>query len=171
MTTIAFNGKELATDSLSTIGTEIYSHASQKIYQGVGPFDYVAGAGMYQDLLDYFELLLTCETMDAVRALCNGDEDTAINVIGITREGRAWSCNRSFAYELIPGIPWAAGSGAEYALGAMDMGASPSKAVKIAKGRDTNTGGDVQVVTLDTSHIKHRGHPSLYKANTKGDKQ
>jgi hypothetical protein len=42
----------------------------------------------------------------------------------------------------------AIGSGREYALAALDAGATPRKAVEAAKKRDTNTGGNVVVYYL-----------------------
>lgn len=52
--------------------------------------------------------------------------------------------------ELIPAIlneeVYAIGSGSSYALGALDAGASPKRAVEIAISRDELSGGPVQVV-------------------------
>lgn len=42
----------------------------------------------------------------------------------------------------------AIGSGAQYAIGALDAGASPEEAVKISCGRDQNTGEPVHVLHL-----------------------
>lgn len=44
--------------------------------------------------------------------------------------------------------PFGIGSGSDYAVGAMDFGASPAEAVRIAIRRSINCGGDVQVVSI-----------------------
>lgn len=46
------------------------------------------------------------------------------------------------------GLPAAEGSGSHIALGAMDAGASPEEAVRIAIRRDVNSGGRVRTFTL-----------------------
>lgn len=43
---------------------------------------------------------------------------------------------------------YAAGSGEDFAIGAMEMGASAELAVRIAMKRDTGTGGDITVLSL-----------------------
>ena len=43
---------------------------------------------------------------------------------------------------------WASGTGAQYAMGAMHMGASAEEAVKIASLRDPDTGGKILVEQL-----------------------
>lgn len=44
--------------------------------------------------------------------------------------------------------PFAIGSGMDYALGAMDAGASPKRAIEIASGRDKSTGGVITVLEV-----------------------
>jgi hypothetical protein len=44
--------------------------------------------------------------------------------------------------------PFGIGSGSDYAVGAMDFGASPTEAVRIAIRRSINCGGEVQVVNI-----------------------
>lgn len=46
--------------------------------------------------------------------------------------------------------PMAIGSGAEFAVGAMEAGASPEQAVEIAARRDTGTGGEITALQLET---------------------
>lgn len=51
--------------------------------------------------------------------------------------------------ELVPAmIPCAIGSGGEFAIGAMEAGASPKQAVEVSIKRDTRTGGEVTEITL-----------------------
>ena len=44
--------------------------------------------------------------------------------------------------------PFAIGSGDDFAIGAMEAGASPEAAVVIAAKRDTGTGGEITVLSL-----------------------
>jgi 20S proteasome alpha/beta subunit len=44
-------------------------------------------------------------------------------------------------------LPTATGSGREFALAAMDLGASPEEAVKIACERDMMSGGNITALT------------------------
>jgi hypothetical protein len=48
-------------------------------------------------------------------------------------------------------VKWAIGSGAAYAFGAMDAGASAKRAVEIASNRDVSTGLGVDTLTLRKS--------------------
>jgi ATP-dependent protease HslVU (ClpYQ) peptidase subunit len=53
--------------------------------------------------------------------------------------------------------PYAAfGSGSEYAIGALDMGATAETAVRIASGRDLQTGGVIQVERPGLPKIRKR---------------
>lgn len=45
-------------------------------------------------------------------------------------------------------LPVAFGSGEQYAIGAMDAGATPEEAVRISSKRDPDTGGEIQVERL-----------------------
>jgi len=45
-------------------------------------------------------------------------------------------------------VPFAIGAGSDYALGAMDYGASPEEAVRGACRRNVFTGGEIQVVNI-----------------------
>jgi ATP-dependent HslUV protease subunit HslV len=49
--------------------------------------------------------------------------------------------------------PIAIGSGCEFAMGALDAGASPQKAVVIATRRDPNSGGRISVMSLMVSRV------------------
>ncbi|MGY2258129.1 proteasome subunit beta [Pseudomonas sp. SDO55104_S430] len=49
---------------------------------------------------------------------------------------------------LIPDRPYALGSGSEYALTAMDMGATAYQAVEMAMKRDNCTGGKIRTLTV-----------------------
>lgn len=46
------------------------------------------------------------------------------------------------------GLPAAIGTGEQIAIGAMEAGASPGRAVRIASKRDPHTGGEITVLSL-----------------------
>jgi ATP-dependent HslUV protease subunit HslV len=51
---------------------------------------------------------------------------------------------------IVEELPTATGSGREFALAAMDLGATPEQAVKIACERDMMSGGTITVLSLPT---------------------
>lgn len=67
-------------------------------------------------------------------------------VLGLNR--RATYHSESDLRGLETELPAAIGSGMDYALGAMDAGASAEQAVAIAGGRDGSTGGEVMALLL-----------------------
>lgn len=57
-------------------------------------------------------------------------------------------CFHQNGIERRAGLPfWADGSGADYALGAMQHGASAEEAIRAAMAWDTRTGGNITVLT------------------------
>ena len=57
-----------------------------------------------------------------------------------------------YAYDLMPepiGAPFAIGSGADFAIGAMDQGATPVRAVERAIARDPFSGGAITCLALE----------------------
>jgi hypothetical protein len=140
LTTIAYDGRTLAADSLATchggrVGVVV------KIAERNGVF--AAGVGSSarcRAFLDWFRAGMTGFPPPM------GDESTAylfpldgqvvvVDSLGLLAE-RPWRY-------------WAAGSGADYAIGAMEAGASAAEAVRIACLHDTSSGGEI--ITLSRS--------------------
>lgn len=72
-------------------------------------------------------------------------EDFAAIVIDQKR--RIWVIHDSLTYVQITGIPhWAIGSGGNYAMGAMEFGATSAEAVRVAHALDVNCGLGVDSV-------------------------
>ena len=69
--------------------------------------------------------------------------DRDLCVLLIDRKCRVFQCNERLTIMRVNGTRWAAGTGADYALGAMAYGASSVEAVRIAIKLDVYCGGGV----------------------------
>lgn len=139
MTTIACKSGELATDSRITHGDMIVSDRRTKVHR-LRDGSLVAWAGSVQDA----ELLL--------RAMRKTSRDPhpkleAISALHLRLDGSLYEYEGEAWVKQDPGY-YATGSGAPYALAAMDAGASAREAVRIAIKRDVNSGGRVQSLKL-----------------------
>lgn len=141
MTTIAYKDGVLASDSLSCWGNS-RDGAVTKIRKR-GPYlaaiSGVLGPG--QKFLDWFS------------AGMNGDpperpQDDNIHALGFIfmPDGMLLTLTR-YGWERSKSEHCAAGSGAEFATGAMSMGATAAEAVAVAMKHDTHTGGEITVLT------------------------
>jgi ATP-dependent protease HslVU (ClpYQ) peptidase subunit len=144
MTTIATDGKSMASDGNSTINNTIISGTTSKIRllpdgsifgasgdacQGDVLFDWLAAdpdtRGEYPQLKEVWALVLA--------------PDGKVTAWDDMSAGRGCMVN----------APIATGSGERYAMGAMDAGAGPVEAVMIAAKRDPFTGGEITVCHID----------------------
>ena len=73
--------------------------------------------------------------------------DAEFAALEINEQGM-WYWNGSLVPMPIKGKHYAIGSGAQYALGALDSGKSPQEAIRVASGRDEHTGRRVQTLRL-----------------------
>lgn len=141
MTTIAWDGKTLAADKQTTHGGT--PSLTTKVYEAISPEGkrwIYACSGR------------TDECQEFTRRVSAGREMPAfsdINVLAIDHHGQVWMFHGTF-WERKHVQQWAAGSGADYALGAMAAGADARRAVEIASTLDINTGidGGIDVLTL-----------------------
>ena len=147
MTTIAYDGKTLVSDSRSSIGDTIYEEDAQKIFTNVGPFAVVGIAGSYQDATDIMKTITEFTRVDHIRSIPS-DELGECALLGITYEGELWSYAGDASCQLREDMPFAVGSGGPYALAAMDLGLSAEDAVKYASTRDMFTNDRTQVANL-----------------------
>lgn len=138
MTTIAFDGKTLAADSLVCSGDMRFGHADKIIRLEDGRL--LAGCG-------------NPAVLHAVVAWLNGGEEPkfrdgeAFQGIVVHPDGRAEEISGNF--RLWPAcVPFAAGSGEPFALVAMRLGKSAAEAVAVACEFDTRSAGPVQVVDV-----------------------
>ncbi|MCK5013229.1 MAG: hypothetical protein KAS66_05375 [Candidatus Omnitrophica bacterium] len=137
MTTIATDGKSMACDS-RLIGSHIDQINTKKIFRVRGKIVGIAGA-LAEALI--FVDWLKSETKDTKPDLSDSFEAIVVGPNGVD-----WYGDRLVAVSV--GIPAAIGSGGDYAMGAMMAGATPKKAVEIAKKLDPGSGGPVKELIL-----------------------
>ncbi len=147
MTTIAYDGKSLVSDSRSCIGDMIYEEDAQKIFPDVGPFVALGIAGDYQAAMDTIEMISPFTTMDHIRSIPSKDIGN-VSLLGVTLDGRLWSYAGDKSCELRSDKPFAVGSGSIWAMAAMDFGESAEDAVVFAATKDPYTNDIVQVATF-----------------------
>ena len=160
MTTIAFDGKTLASDSQLTLGDLRLDSHTQKIFQpNAGESWYVNGERAVA-----FGVSGKLSAVQAVRKeLASGvygyrglttdsrfPKGDSFKYLVITEAGEVYAGGQ-YSDEETPWLarvsaPVAVGSGSEYAMGAMATGTSAEYAVEIASRFDINTGGAVQVL-------------------------
>lgn len=140
MTTIAYDGKTLAVDSMTSCDRFVNSRGTQKMWRNVGPFNCVAMAGptsRYPAILCWLE-------GGADPLLWNPEWDAVAWVVD--KSGRVYRYVSGYPESIE--APDADGSGAEFALGALDAGKSAREAIEIAAQRDFYTGGPVQAFDI-----------------------
>lgn len=136
MTTIACDGESMAADGLVCSGSTIFGTKSTKIVElNDGRILGCAGNVRYQDLFaawlnDGGDMPELDEEFEALVLQTDG------TVVSYDYKGRP----------LPEELPTASGSGREFALAAMDLGATAEEAVKIACQRDMMSGGDITVI-------------------------
>jgi len=150
-TTIAYDGKILAADSQSTCGGRKWLDGRKKI-QEIGDF-YVAGSGVVF-LIDKFisiwrekdkdtakkEVSKLAESEDGVCFIIVHKVTGKFSVIYINHDKVSEHHDRR--------LPFAIGSGDDYAMGAMGAGKTADEAVGIAAQHDLFTGGNIQSVSI-----------------------
>lgn len=147
MTTIAFDGRGIAADRMCCIGNTPVRSPQPKIrrltFRGVPAVMGTSGAVEYgHAVMDWLEAGAQVGKEPQL-----GDGDESCSVLVATKDNVflfANSCNGV----ALGKIQWASGSGADYALGAMAMGASAKRAVEIATRLDINSGCGVDVLRL-----------------------
>ena len=144
MTTIAWDGKTLAVDSMVTNGAVVVSTTEKKLFLDVGRFKAIAMAGSIVQLLPLIEWIRGGEKGDSP------EMDGTDHLMCVTDKGKllAFWHGCSDTGLQCDGVS-AGGSGCEIALGAMDAGATAVEAVKIACKRDVYTGGRVRSYTFE----------------------
>lgn len=141
MTTIAYKDGVIATDGQGTRGDSIVTLDQVKRYEFRNTIFFLSGSIEHIE-----EFIITWPTGEINQ---NSDIDgfaISNNMLYATCavDGRvsAWLHDRNTA--------WACGSGADFAIGAMDAGVSAAKAVTIASKRDIHTGGTVSKYCAST---------------------
>lgn len=141
MTTIVWDGKVLAADRQRTeYGTPTIT---RKVYR-------IAAKGGRRFLVGYSGNTDDCVAMMRwMRGRADRPAPKSLHAMSIDEKRRIWVCGESLVWYDIRGFKfWAIGSGADYAMGAMMMGADARRAVRIAAKLDQSTGGGVDVVAF-----------------------
>ena len=141
MTTIAWDGASLAADTLITTGGHRDGYAP-KIAR-IGDILVAAAGGTVH--CQAFRRWI--DTREGPCPLIGLSEDERANGLIIPPTGplTMWCSHGEWTFDP-PGGIYALGSGSEYALGAMSMGADARTAVEIAMRHDTTSGGEITVL-------------------------
>jgi ATP-dependent protease HslVU (ClpYQ) peptidase subunit len=148
MTTIATDGKTVAADTQASIGGERMQRPHVKIERRGNRIYGVSGTAALQPLLiDWYEKGHVLDDLPKVRESLNWTmlvmEPGSVKILGET-----CPVPDDVSY------PFAIGSGAEFALGALFAGASPLEAVKIACLLDVNSGGMITTMPLEEDEMR-----------------
>lgn len=152
MTTIAWDGRTVAADTLGVCDGDMHQNPFAKIikqYDG-RVIGFTGDGGMAPlwiawviDGADPFETPLTkLKRSQPDATISNG------SVLVFQKDKLAIRYCHLHPFPVRWGAPEAFGSGAGYAIGAMDMGASAQQAIEVAMRRDVNTGGKITVIEL-----------------------
>lgn len=142
MTTIATNGLIVAADTLGCVGAEKMQFPVSKIHrEGKRVYGFSGSLGLMMPVIRWYE----CGgELSDVPKVDHGDWQMIVCEPGKIE----YLCNECPA-PVIVAWPFAIGTGGDYAIGAMDAGADPIQAVKIAIGRDKNSGGGVMHLAIE----------------------
>lgn len=155
MSTVAWDGRELAVDSQRTIGSarvrgvKLYESA-HLAFAGVGST--ADSVHIAKDLVRWDPgMVLTREGVEGWVFEHLAEEDILHGIAVEKRSGRAFLVlgKRVVHLPIPPDTPATAGSGAEYAMGAMARGASASEAVQLAIEHDCFSGFEVRSVVVE----------------------
>lgn len=156
MTTIATDGRLIAADGQSSLDGVIINSQKDKIVVRHGRIFALAGDSPARDLIfryvnDYFQFAAHPHPLSPPE-LPVGAGSWQVLVITPERDEDGRYVAYVFADELphpvrVP-TPFALGSGGQFALGAMEAGASPAEAVLIAAKRDPATNDFVRVIDI-----------------------
>jgi ATP-dependent protease HslVU (ClpYQ) peptidase subunit len=139
MTTIACDGQLMAGDGLVTREGMIVGQGVAKVWRARDGA-ILGGAGTY----GFDKALTAWWEAGAEGAFPHGKE---INALILKPDGSCLFVG-DCGYPTEQELPTAIGSGCEYALGAMDAGATAEQAVAIAAKRNPTTGGKITAIRL-----------------------
>lgn len=146
MTVIAWDGKTLASDSMTCTGN--LRSSAQKLHRAG---DKIVGiSGSLSDALEFIDWLVTHEGRPGAFPQSLRHDSCPINALVISADGSA------FRYENTPfpipalGKHIAIGSGRDFAMAAMHLGFDAIDAVLTASALGVSCGGDIQTLTLES---------------------
>lgn len=143
MTTIAFDGKTMACDTLVTCG-DTYINTDTKIYENDAYVIGVAGDAGCGTMLVQVSNILTMRTYEYnFKAIVYEKHTRRVLYVSFNKSWGSNSC-------VVPIVDsyFAVGSGADFARAAMECGYSAQGAVAVASKFDLNTGGKIIIKPL-----------------------
>jgi len=147
MTTIVYKEGIIAYDSRLTQADTIVSDKYNKLFKKKGVRFILAGAECdFEKFIDFYFVHRSEEKIpiNDVKFSCEGFiVDTGKLYIGECEPGQGYWTSKCKLNE-----HWALGAGCDFALGAMDAGASAIEALRIAKSRNTLTGGKLRSIKV-----------------------
>lgn len=147
MTTIAFDGKSLCSDSLLSVG-EMRLGAVQKVFRKKveGRVVLYAGAGNHAN---WYAAMNWLVQRDGDCPVFDLDSENDFTLIEVTGPYTAFYYGPSMRFTPAP-LPFVvAGSGEAYALAALTLGKTAREAVALAIKLDCASGGEIQEATLE----------------------
>lgn len=151
MTTIAWDGRTLAADRQVSFGGGRMGESAKIARRGDGALIGCAGVlGMADALRQWF---LDGEQGPRPRLEAGADNTCAAFIV---RPDGAIDHISETGVARIESAQFAIGSGADYALGAMSMGADARRAVEVAMGWDNGSGGGIDVLSIGASSAAPR---------------
>lgn len=158
MTTIAYDGKAIASDRRATWDNEPCPHPESKLslFSFNGRRFIVGRSGFPNQAMRLFNHFLTAQRFGGLTyPYCRiGDERATLLVVELLPD----YCHRATLIDTgggetdVTDCPAAIGSGASYALGAMDAGAAAVRAVEIASRRNVHCGDGCDSFTIAHAH-------------------
>lgn len=164
MTTVAWDGRTLASDSRATWDGHVKSHCV-KMWRVQSRVDPVKGECLLAIAGDLYAGLLFKDWLELggephlIKRGVTGEMDDSggdFDALIVHRRG-VYGANFLCRLEPIGMDEWAHGSGRMAALAAMACGKSATEAVRIASRFDAYTGGRIVSMTLDKPSSKRRG--------------
>lgn len=144
MTTIAWDGISLAGDGRVTSSSLILTDKHTKIHDAGDQL--VGMAGDYAKSEEWLEAYLDGDLLEPLEEEEGGD--TGFVVLLVEKDGGSVAVSYNGGPLLQVGAPFAVGSGADFAVGAMSSGKTAKQAVKLAMKYDAATGGKITVLSL-----------------------
>ncbi len=142
MTTIATDGKTMSCDSQASIDENLIANLDVKKIHHLPDGSVIGGAGVQYELEHYIRWLQD-PNRDENKEPYPGDN----NYIKLTPDGGIFMfARKGHPWHKLDG-PWAIGSGANFAIGAMHAGGTPAQAVAAAIRYDKGSGGKIQTLT------------------------
>lgn len=143
MTTIAYRDGVMAGDRRATANSTIEHQCTKVFRRADGVLIGIAGALV--DCRAFADWMLAGEADDKKPTF---DAKANFEALVVRPAGLVeWHCNSGWMRA--EGAMFAIGTGAPFALGAMEMGADAEKAVEIACRRDCHSGNGIDVVRTD----------------------